>query len=222
MPDDSPGTEDRIRSVATELFYSRGYHATTMREIAAGVHIKAGSLYNHYSGKQEILFRICLETARELDDGVRARLEGIEDVEAQLHELILWHVRFHAENRFAARVADGQLAALSKANRVKVIKIRDSYELLLRDLLQRGAKEVAWIVDDPRVTAIGIATMCTEVDAWYRDDGPLSPAEIGEIFASFILRGLGRDAARTPSGGALGRAGKSRRPARRAAAADRP
>ena len=45
-------TEARIRREATELFYERGYHATSMRDIAARVGIKAGSLYNHFPGKQ--------------------------------------------------------------------------------------------------------------------------------------------------------------------------
>ena len=44
---------------------------------------------------------------------------------------------------------------------------------------------------DLRVVSIAIETMCTEVDSWYRDDGPLSPEQIGEIFAEFIRPGLG-------------------------------
>ena len=51
-------TEQRILDVATVLFYDTGYHATTMREVAAGVGIKAGSLYNHYPSKEELFFQI--------------------------------------------------------------------------------------------------------------------------------------------------------------------
>lgn len=32
--------------------------------------------------------------------------------------------------------------------------------------------------------------MCTFVDAWYRDDGALTPAEIAELYADFILSAL--------------------------------
>src|SRR5437868_513894 len=92
-------TEARIREVATELFYERGYHATSMRDIAAEVGIKAGSLYNHFPGKQDILFRICFDTAKQLHDGLEPRLAGVEGTEAQLRAFISWHVEFHATYR---------------------------------------------------------------------------------------------------------------------------
>jgi hypothetical protein len=41
------------------------------------------------------------------------------------------------------------------------------------------------------VVAIAIITMCTEVDAWYRPNGPLKPNEIATIYADFVRRGLG-------------------------------
>ena len=184
-------TNQRILDVASELFYERGYHATTMRDIAAGVGIKAGSLYNHYASKQDILLRLCLETHRRLYDGAREQLEGVTEPEEQLRAYVIWHVSFHALHRHVSRVADTQLTMLDVANRGAVIEIRDAHERLLRDILDRGAKRKRWGAKNLRVVSIGISTMCTEVDAWYRDDGSLKPDEIGKIFAEFILKGLG-------------------------------
>jgi AcrR family transcriptional regulator len=183
-------TEERIRRVATELFYEQGYHGTTMRDIAAGVGIKAGSLYNHFPSKEEILLRICDDTIGALHGGADERLEGIDDIEERLRALIVWHVEFHASHRHAARVTDGQLHALDADKRAHVIELRDAYERLLKELLAEGVREGRWVVEDLTVVAIGIATMCTEVDAWYREDGPLTPTQIGEIFAEFNLNGL--------------------------------
>jgi AcrR family transcriptional regulator len=187
---DTPVTEHRILDAAVHLFYERGYHATTMRDIATEVGIKAGSLYNHYAGKQEILLRICLETSRELYDGARAALEGVDDVEEQLRRYIIWHVTFHAERRQASRVTDTQLDFLELKNRKAVIEVRDGHEQLLRDILKRGARQRRWRSNNIAVISIGIATMCTEVDAWYRADGPLTPEQIGTIYADFVRRGL--------------------------------
>ena len=183
-------TEERIRRVATELFYEQGYHGTTMRDIAAGVGIKAGSLYNHFPSKEEILVRICDETIGALHSGAEERVAGLEDVEERLRALIVWHVEFHATNRHAARVTDGQLHALDADKRSTVIELRDAYERLLKDVLREGVDSGRWVVEDLTVVAIGIATMCTEVDAWYREDGPLTATHIGEIFATFVLNGL--------------------------------
>jgi AcrR family transcriptional regulator len=183
-------TEQRIREVATMLFYEKGYHGTTMRDIAAGVGIKAGSLYNHYESKQDLLFQISLETVREVHDGAVQRLEGIDDVEERFHAYIVWHVEFHARNRYAARVADEQLHALTKENREQVVALRDALEGLLKGTLSEGVKKKAWKIEEPSVIAIAIATMCTQVDAWYREGGRLDPEQIGEIYSRFLLAGL--------------------------------
>jgi AcrR family transcriptional regulator len=188
---DTPVTEQRILDAAVELFYERGYHATTMRDIASAVGIKAGSLYNHYAGKQEILLRICLETSRQLYEGALATLEDAEGIVEQLRRYVIWHVSFHAERRQASRVTDTQLHFLEPENRVAVIEVRDAHEQLLRDILERGVEQRHWPGADIGVLTIGIATMCTEVDAWFRADGPLTPEQVGTIYADFVLRGLG-------------------------------
>lgn len=202
---DGSATERRILDVATRLFYERGYHATTMREIAAGVGIKAGSLYNHFPGKQDILVRIGQEATRPLYEGAVARLEQVEDIEDRLRELIVWHVAYHCESGQQCRVIDTQLHVLDRRNRAAIVSLRDEYERLLRDILAEGQEQGRWHVEQMGVVSIGIETMCTEVDAWYRPGGPLTPTELGEIYADFIRKGLGKPTTKRPA-----RAGKRR------------
>ena len=47
-------TREKILNEALDLFAVKGYHATSMREIAKAVGIKGSSIYNHFSGKEEI------------------------------------------------------------------------------------------------------------------------------------------------------------------------
>src|SRR5260370_13121770 len=51
-------TADEIRQVALDLFYKRGFQATTLRHIASRVGIQVGSLYNHITSKGDLLFDI--------------------------------------------------------------------------------------------------------------------------------------------------------------------
>lgn len=183
-------TSQRILEVALEQFYDRGYHATTMRDIAGGVGIKAGSLYNHYASKQEILLRVCMETCQRLYQGALERLAGIDGTEERLRAYLRWHVLFHTRNQHACWATDTQLMALEDGNRSAVVKIRDAHEQLLLEILEQGAREGLWSSAHLKVLAIGIATMCTDVDVWYRDDGPLEPDQIADIFADFVRYGL--------------------------------
>jgi len=183
-------TEERIWTAATELFYERGYHATTMRDVAACVGIKVGSIYNHFPSKDELLFRIVHDTMLNFLAGAHRALVGIDGSDERLRALIKWHVVFHALHRQAAKVADDELLALQPDARSRVIRLRDEYESMMKAVLREGETTLGWQVVDLTVVTIGIETMCTAVAVWFRDDGRLSPQQIATIFADFALRAL--------------------------------
>ncbi len=48
-------TKDKILKHSLKLFSSKGYKATTVRDIAGAIGIKQSALYNHFKNKDEIL-----------------------------------------------------------------------------------------------------------------------------------------------------------------------
>ena len=56
--DKTTPTKQKILVCAVDLFVSKGYTETSIREIAAAVGIKPASLYNHFSSKEDILLYI--------------------------------------------------------------------------------------------------------------------------------------------------------------------
>ncbi|MEX0304120.1 MAG: TetR/AcrR family transcriptional regulator [Leisingera sp.] len=50
-----PATKDRIAEAADQLFYERGFEATSFADIAAAVGISRGNFYYHFKSKDEIL-----------------------------------------------------------------------------------------------------------------------------------------------------------------------
>jgi AcrR family transcriptional regulator len=59
-------TKRSILDAAIDLFASRGYHESSMRNIASVVGIKAASLYAHFKNKESILAAILAEYKTEL------------------------------------------------------------------------------------------------------------------------------------------------------------
>jgi hypothetical protein len=70
------------------------------------------------------------------------------------------------------------------------LKIRDTYETLFRDILQRGRDDYGWQVDDVAVVTFAIATMATAVDVWYREGGRLSADAIASIYGDLAVRAV--------------------------------
>lgn len=182
-----PTTEERILDAAAALFAEKGYHGTNMRELAELVGVRAGSLYNHFPGKQDVLHRIAHDVMAELLEGARAAVAAQPEPRGRLRAWVTWHVGYHVANRRRAKVADDQLHALEPERRAQVVAVRDAYERLIRDLVAAGRDAEGWRVADLAVVANAIGTMCTAVTVWYRDGGRLGPDEVAALYADLVL-----------------------------------
>lgn len=58
--------KEQILEAALDLFAEHGYHNTGMEQIAKMVGMRASSLYNHYSSKQEVIAALAIGTMEEL------------------------------------------------------------------------------------------------------------------------------------------------------------
>ena len=83
MPKLSPNAiekrKSRIEEAARELFISQGFHATSMRNIAARAGTSLGNVYNYYRTKEEILESIIGRYQTVIDSRLRAIFDEIEE-----------------------------------------------------------------------------------------------------------------------------------------------
>jgi AcrR family transcriptional regulator len=83
-------TRTEILEVAAELFTSRGYDATSLREIAERLGITKAALYYHFRSKHEIM-RALVEPMGDVIRELLERLEAARDV-AGWAEVLSWMV----------------------------------------------------------------------------------------------------------------------------------
>jgi AcrR family transcriptional regulator len=69
----------RIEDAAKQLFIKQGFHATSMRNIAAIAGTSLGNLYNYYPTKEAILGSIISKYQQVVDDRLRSMFDEIED-----------------------------------------------------------------------------------------------------------------------------------------------
>lgn len=184
-------TADDIRRAAQRLFASNGYDATTMREIAAAVGIRAASLYNHFESKEDILWDL---TATALSDLEVSRAEAMAalpadaDAVQRLRAFVRAHVVFHAVHSEKSALVNRQMGGLSRPHVKKAIALRDKYEAHLRGILRAGIESKAFTVPDERVTAFAILQMGIAVSTWYRPEGRMTPMQLGDLHAELAER----------------------------------
>jgi TetR/AcrR family transcriptional regulator, cholesterol catabolism regulator len=185
------GTEGRVLRAAVSLFAETGYHGTSMRQIAAAADLKAGSIYNHFTSKAEILAGAIYGTSREYIDGVLEAIRGVKTAPDKLRAALAWHIEYHVTRSEEVRVADRELNALPPDVREAVLAIRDSYQVAFESVLQQGERENAWRVPDIPVVSFALLTMWSSVEVWYRSEGRLSLAEIIEVYTELALAMVG-------------------------------
>jgi len=82
MPKLSPSTieknKDRIEEAAKKLFIKQGFHATSMRNIAASAGTSLGNVYNYYRTKEEILGSIISKYQTTIDGRLRSIFDEID------------------------------------------------------------------------------------------------------------------------------------------------
>jgi AcrR family transcriptional regulator len=69
----------RIEEAARESFIRRGFHATSMRDIAQGAGTSLGNLYNYYPTKEDILESIIGRYQKVIDARLRAIFDEVEE-----------------------------------------------------------------------------------------------------------------------------------------------
>src|SRR5919109_2649105 len=83
MPKLSPSAieknKDRIEGAAKKLFIKQGFHATSMRNIAARAGTSLGNVYNYYRTKEEILGSIINNYQTTIDGRLRSIFDEIDE-----------------------------------------------------------------------------------------------------------------------------------------------
>lgn len=86
-----PDRRKQIIAAASELFASKGFEGTSIRDIAAASGVLSGSLYYHFPSKEDLLFTVHQESLTAMRQQVEAAIAGISEPWQRLEEAIVAH-----------------------------------------------------------------------------------------------------------------------------------
>jgi AcrR family transcriptional regulator len=180
-----------VLQAACDLFAVRGFHGTSMKDIALAAGVRAPSLYNHVSSKQEILFTI-MDTAMDRALGaLDTALRDVSDVSEQLQQatesLVLDFLRFPHE----VTVCNAEIHSLDESTRPMIIAKRDQYGKQVRAIIEHGCDTGRFTTSSPRLAAYAVLEMGNSAKAWFRPGGPLADTDVAERYGEFALRIVG-------------------------------
>ena len=161
---------------AVANFTERGYHGTSIRDVAAASGLSVPGVYHHFRSKQEILRALMDATMDELLGRCEAALRDAgEDPAARFDALVESFVRFHMFRRPQAFVGSSEIRSLEPDNRAAYVARRDAAQRMLEDVVAAGVTAGVFSAEHPDEVARAISSLCVGVASWYRPDGPLTP-----------------------------------------------
>lgn len=188
----------QIENAATELFFHKGYDATTIRMIADACGITPGAIYNHFATKEDLLYEIAGNSIA-LTEGMilnAIALAGNDPVQ-KFRAAVSAFVRFHAEHRLSALVAATDYTALPEPRLSEIKKLRQKTRAMFEKIIASGLKAGVFHLPKPRgvsaerFASIAIGDMCLRVAEWFDPEGPLKVQEVAAFYSGLALRMLG-------------------------------
>ena len=184
--------KDNIKKAAINLFYKKGYFATSMSAIAKMTGIRKSSIYHHYATKEDILLEIFRTTLSDLQIALNKQLDQTVGAKERIKAVIYCHIIFHIQRQKEAIIADSELRGLTARNYKEIIQMRDDYERAFQDVIAEGVTEGIFAETDIKVISYAILTMCTAVCVWFTRTGRLSKEAVVDLYVDFILKGLAK------------------------------
>jgi TetR/AcrR family transcriptional regulator, cholesterol catabolism regulator len=126
----------QLLDAAAKLFCQRGFHATSMRDIAKAVDMLSGSIYYHFNSKQEMLLAVYAEGARRIGELVDAAVARETDPWRRLEAASAAHLNaMNITHRDYAQVMIRTLPQEADGIGAQLRVIRRDYETRFRRLL---------------------------------------------------------------------------------------
>lgn len=183
---------EELLAAAVRLFRDRGYHATSMQELADALGVQRGSLYHYIEAKEDLLWEIMERTLGRLFAAVEPVARSDRTPPGRLAAAIAAHLAVAAELRDELTIFHVELKSLSADRRQRMAQSRDRYEALFRDLIGDGVHSDAFRQVDPKTTTLAILGACNWFTQWFRPDGPVPHTAFAAAFADLFLVGLRR------------------------------
>lgn len=173
---------------AARLFAERGYHGTSIGDLAEALGVQKGSLYAHIKSKQDLLYETMMEGAR----AFHGMLDAIDDGPPAVEKIRLamrGHLRVVREQLDVATVFVREWRYLEGDRREGVLAERRRYEERFRALFREGRElsQLRTDLDEEAAALLALSAM-NWAYTWLRPEDDTD--DVADRFCALLLDGI--------------------------------
>ena len=179
-----------IKDHAAHLFRKQGYKATNMRQLAKAVGMKAASLYNHITNKEELLQELLMDMAqlftKSMADVQDAPLGPVE----KLERLIADYVHYTVEHTDAISLLTSEWVHLNEESKKDFLKLRDNYEDGFRQILVACIEAGHFKKMDVEIALFSTLSTLRWLYSWYSKHKNVNTSELERQITAILIGGM--------------------------------
>ena len=178
-----------VLQAAAQLFNERGFHATSLDDIAARLCVSKPTLYYYVKNKDEILLQ-CVRQGLEMTlEGIEASRAAGGNVVDQLRACMQVYADIVMQpfGMCLIRVGDEEVP---EPSRTELRRMKSEIDLAFRRLVAQGVQEGSLQPCDPKMTAFVIAGALSWIGRWYQPGGEYTPEQVAQQCIATLCDGV--------------------------------
>ncbi|MBS9721308.1 TetR family transcriptional regulator [Tianweitania sp. BSSL-BM11] len=174
---------------AVEFFNEKGFHATSLEDVAVSLHVTKPTIYHYFANKDEILFACVQRGLEEIRQAAEAAEQAGGNGLQRLHALLIDYAMMMSDG-FGACVGRTPDHALSPESLSRIKALKRDTDVIVRRVIEAGMEDGSIAVADVRLTTFTALGALNWISRWYDPAGPLSKREIAEHSVDMLIGGL--------------------------------
>lgn len=181
---------EEVLQSAANIFFAKGFHATSIEDVARDVGMLKGSLYYYIKSKEDLLFQLLLAGIEDGDSYIAQHIDPEGEPVEQLEHAIRAQIDYIIQNKVPFGLFLHEFDSLSGKRQHKVISVMSRYNNRFVELVKRGQQQGKLIDGEPWLIVNGILGMCNWLYRWYDPEQASSQEQVKQVFVNMLFNGL--------------------------------
>jgi AcrR family transcriptional regulator len=180
---------EAVIRAAARAFNQKGYHNTSLDDIAAALDVTKPTVYYYVSNKEELLFECFLAGVEQ----IRAAFREVRQLEVCARERLNAVLRHYAQavaSEFGWCMVRTEDLDLSPAMSAHIKAQKSEIDQGIRRLIREGIQDGSIHPCDPKMAAFAMAGALNWIAHWFRENQSMTAAQIADAFVTVFENGL--------------------------------
>lgn len=180
--------KQEIIQSAISIIGEKGYHATTLEDIAKNLLMTKGSIYYYFKDKQDLLYQSQVMILKQSIQNIKEIINQDLPIKEKFKKAMVVHIEYLITERTAFGIGARPDQLFEGSQLESVLNYRETYSKYIDELIEKGIEENVFSPVDVKITRNLILGGMNWVVSWYSPEGAKDKTELAHIMADYLLK----------------------------------